>query len=150
GITNVSGTAQRFLTAKSPGNGGEFEFANSATAGVQTVFMLNGAMLLPPLHRPGEVTFSDTSTAGSAAFILDGGAGGGALGGKVSFYGTSAENGVFLIKGGVVNLAEGGLVDFNSATAGNAVINSSGGTVSGAHGGETLFEFGATAENARI
>ena len=180
GITNSSGITQNFVL-----NGGAgtitptiIAFTNSATAGDGVRFTLNGGVG-SGMGSQSQVTFDNTSTAGSASFIIHSGtpttmgclvrflgsstAGSGSFttygpsyliedSGGVSFLNSStAGSGSFTNNGGTVSGTYGGVSDFeNTATAGSATITNRGGAVSGASGGQTWFTNSSTAGSANI
>jgi autotransporter-associated beta strand protein len=78
GITNNSGITQNFVI-EDFGNAATMIFKNSATAGDQTVFTTLASNF---------TEFHDTSTAGNATLIANGGTGGG-IGGAILFSGDS-------------------------------------------------------------
>jgi len=83
GITNNSGSTQHFMTTV--GANGEFGlmvFTNSATAGTSTMFTNNGGTVSGAAG--GSTIFHDSSTAGSAILVANGGSNGGA-GGQIFF-----------------------------------------------------------------
>jgi hypothetical protein len=102
GITNNSGSAQKFVSAvDGAGNGGHIVLRNSATAGTSTIFVNNSSAA--PFVGRGETAFYDSSSAANGTFINKGGAIFGSLGGQTSFHDYStAGNGVFTNEGGIV------------------------------------------------
>jgi len=84
GVTNSSSATQNFVSAtNSSGNSSGFVFTGSATAGSNTIFTNMGATVN---GAPGGFTqFQDTSNAGSATLIANGGSNGGG-GGEILFF----------------------------------------------------------------
>ncbi len=138
GVTNNSGAVQNLVTAGVNGVQGRILFTNNATAGDNTCFT-----------NFGSTEFYNTSTAGSAAFINNGGASSGANGGNIQFFaGSSAGNGTFTNNGGAASGARGGNIKFSvGSTAGNGVFTTNGGMASGASGGATHFYLGSSTGN---
>jgi autotransporter-associated beta strand protein len=162
GIINNSGVLQTFNLPAVPQFVGDeesenlFTFAGSATAGdlVQyTVFGSSGADC--KTDNAGLIYFNDSTTAGTASFIVNAGSRAGdcrGLGGEVDFFGSSsAENAIFIINGGAVFSGYKATATFNDdATAANATFTVYGGTVDQAVGGFLGFNEQSTAENATI
>ena len=177
GITNNSGTTQKFVTGvDGTGNFGEILLRNSATAGDSTIFINNGSAA--NFVQGGETVFFNTSTAANGTFINKGGTTSGSEGGRTAFYdsstagnanftnkagrgvGTSATifyetstaaNGFFTNEGGSITggtFAEGGqTLFFDNSTAANGTFINNGATVSGGFGGATVFDDSSTAGN---
>jgi autotransporter-associated beta strand protein len=150
GITNNSGIAQNFVAAvNQAGGNGTISFTNSATAGSQTVFTINGDKIsgVPP----SLLEFFDSSTAGNGTFITNGPTANGIHGGETHFFDTStADNATFTNNGGTLSGISGSTRFFNSSTAGNATFINNGGSVGGANGGATVFNDSSNAGNATI
>jgi outer membrane autotransporter protein len=150
GIVNNSGTTQNFVTVASSGS--FFRFSNSATAGDQTVFTINGGSGIPGTNAG--VYFEGHSTAGHGTFINLGNTASSA--GNPFLYGattqfqqdSTAGNGTFTNQGGTVSGALGGHTFFlTNSTAGNGTFTVNGGTAAGASGGVITFYHDSTAGN---
>ncbi len=85
GLINTSANAQQFvLPAFASGAAGTMQFFNSAGTG--TVFTAAGSLIA--FFNGGVISFFDSSTAGEASFILQGGGTGArTIGGRVVFMG---------------------------------------------------------------
>jgi autotransporter-associated beta strand protein len=136
-FVNTTGGATIFGFGSSAGNG---TFINSK--GGSTIFEVRGG-----------------ATAAHGSFTNKGGEVSGAVGGTVTFGGTStAGDANFTVDGGMVNGARGGFVGFfegnchtcTPPTAGNATFTINGGAVSGANGGLLQFFNRSTAGNATL
>ena len=110
---------------------------------------------------PGQITFTNSATAGSSTSFTNTGAivfaGSSSAGnatfsndGELTFLNTStAGDATFINEGGKVSGAGGATIVFDTgSTAGNALITTNGGAVSGAFNAETLFR--ANAGNATL
>ncbi len=85
GIINNSSVTQNFFVIASIGsNYGSIHFINNASAGNGTLYDVKGN---DPMNSSGFMTFSDSSNAGSAMFLLE--AGVSQFGGYVGFYDNS-------------------------------------------------------------
>ena len=149
GITNNSGITQNFVMAvNGAGSFGAIRFTNSATAGVNTAFTMNGSAFGSPFGSPLTV-FLDASTAGSGNFTNNGGTASGGNGGTTVFRDNStAANGTFTNNGGAVVNAFGGKTTFNNnSTAANGSFTNNGAAFFGAGGGITEFHDSSTAAN---
>jgi hypothetical protein len=72
GITNNSGTTQKFVTGvDGTGNFGQIVLRNSAAAGDSTIFINNGSAA--NFVQGGETAFFNTSTAANGTFVNKGG-----------------------------------------------------------------------------
>lgn len=166
GITNESGVLQNFVLS----NFASAEFVNSATAGSDTgfiidggpsigssvvfrnnssagsgVFTCNGSM--DKFGAGGAVYFLDTSSAEEASFVTTTGANYG-YGGTIHFWESStAGNATFVVRGGHTTF---NLWFDDSSTAGNATLVSDGGSIQTGEGGTILFWGTSTAGNATI
>lgn len=138
GITNNSGFVQNFNLTTSGHDQGVLDFADSATAGNNTVFNLSGAAVRNSFG--GTISFFNTSTADNGLFFVSGGAANTAAGGGVLFFDSStAGSAAFTINAGTVRGATGGHVEFaNTSTAGSATLAANGGA-NGAGGGTVFF-----------
>jgi autotransporter-associated beta strand protein len=170
GITNKSGMAQNFVVGVkfNASQVASIGFLNSASAGAQTVFTVNGSNALstdvgaivfhdassagsatffnlpsPSGLLPGRINFHDEATAGNAIIASVSSAVTNGYGGQVYFYGfSSAGRATFFCEGGQ---ASGGytesFVEFrDSSTAAHASLTANGATVSGAPGGSIYFQ----------
>src|ERR1700736_458283 len=149
GITNNSGITQNFVMAvNGAGSFGAIRFTNSATAGVNTAFTMNGSAFGSPFGSPLTV-FLDASTAGSGNFTNNGGTASGGNGGTTVFRDNStAANGTFTNNGGAVVNAFGGKTTFNNnSTAANGSFTNNGAAFFGAGGRITEFHDSSTAAN---
>ncbi len=136
GITNNSGTLQNFVAGS---QFGLISFQKGATAGVGTSFRVEGPA--PGAGGSGALLFSDSSDAGSGAFIIPENGVAGDHGGFILFGGYSnAANATFAVGGGAVSAATGGFMQFGSASnAGSGIFHINGATASGAGGGSVSF-----------
>ena len=149
GITNNSGITQNFVTAvNGAGNFGDVVFLNSATAGSQTVFTINGETVNSA--TPSFLKFSDSSTAGNSTIITNGPTAMGFRAGQTLFFDSStAGNAIFMNNGSTVSNRFGGITFFsNRSTAGNGTFTNKGGTINGAFGGRVDFFDNSNAGNA--
>ena len=176
GMVNNSGISQTFVTliTKDQLGGSNIEFLNSATAGSSNTFINS----VPRLW--GETVFLDTSTAGSATFINEGGsallgwagllvffdsstAGSatflnhgatdtGALGGFIEFHDTStADHGTFVCNGGeAIGRGNAQIWFFGDSTAANATFTINGGAATDALGGAMFFADNSSAGNGNF
>lgn len=154
GIANHSPTPQSFIVA-STGTSYEdpqLKFTDSATAGEEEMLYSVGPENLKS-YGGGIIGFCDSSTAGSASFIVRTGAQrppeeGSTVGGEVSFSdNSSADRARFTIYGSLGKDGDtfGNAVFHDTATADNASFTNVGGTVHGGDGGNTQFYDNATA-----
>lgn len=129
GVTNNSGSTQNFVVE------GATYFLNAATAGSLTTFTYKG----------GQSSFSYTSSAASATFILESAVhnSGGANGSGMGFLNSStAGDGTFFVNGGTGT----GPYDFSivrffeGSTAGNATLTANGSSVVNGLGGFISFQ----------
>ena len=141
GITNNSGITQNFVIPNF-----EIFFFNKATAGNRTVFTMSN-----DVFQSGSVAFVNESTAGTASFIMLGGAANHGQGGYVVFENkATAADGAFATYGASVDGAVGGFILFeDTSSAGNATIVNNDSPVIGG-GGLTLFLDDSTGEKARL
>jgi autotransporter-associated beta strand protein len=126
-VTNNSGITQNFVTAGDgiPGDVSEIQFLNSATAGNLTVYTNEGAAVNGELG--GETEFFNTSTAGHATLIADGGTTTGAGAGMIVFHDSSTAGNATLIANGGTNGGGGGVIEFlDFSTGGTASVSLSG------------------------
>jgi len=140
GITNNSGIIQNFVTAfgASPG---VIEFTNSATAGTLTVFTNT---------REGATHFFDTSSAGNATLINEGGPFFSSPGSETNFFDSATADNATVIANGGVSGAVGGSTNFqNNSPAGNATLIANGGS-GGGPGGVILFNNDSSGGTARV
>jgi autotransporter-associated beta strand protein len=156
GIINNSEVTQNLVAAPTAfdatgAHAAYIDFLNAASAGDRTVLTLFGSGIRGAFGG-ANIGFYDSSTAGSAALIVNGAlAGDEAHGGSVYFYdNATAENASFTINGarGKLGFAYGGKVSFfddSTAANGSFVINSGMGDDGG--GGEMGFGQNATAAN---
>jgi hypothetical protein len=173
GITNNSGIVQNFSVGADPA---EITFTKSATAGTQTTFTTAGSVT--DFTHGGEVVFADSSTAGDAVFVNNGGTLVNKSGGTVLFNDNSNAGNATITNNGrgnssawgggttgfsftssastatIINMPNGGVLAgtaFNDvATAENSVITNEGATVNGQIGGNTEFEGNSSAGNSTI
>jgi autotransporter-associated beta strand protein len=153
GITNNSGSAQNFVAAPSATgvNALRLLFNNSATAGSETFFTMNGGATFG--GTPGRTLFDDSSSASHGTFTNNGPTVQGTFGGGGTLFNNSAtaSNGTFINNGGTVGSQFGGdqgFTNFNdTSTAADGIFTNNAATVSGAHGGTTAFGGSATAAN---
>jgi autotransporter-associated beta strand protein len=177
GITNNSGTTQKFVTGvDGAGNRGQIVFTNSTTAGTSIIFINNGSAA--NFVGGGETAFFNTSTAANGTFVNKGGTGFSTGGGSTVFHDSStagnanfinrsgigvdtsatifhdtssAANGTFTNEGGGSGgqpFAEGGqTLFFDTSTAANGTFINNGATASGGFGGATGFTDNSTAGN---
>src|SRR5215813_492729 len=140
GITNNSGIEQNFVA---PGAGQSIHFFNSATAGEGTVFTQGSGTST----RITEISFHQTSSAGSATFINEGN--GQANSGTLFWNSATAASGTFINKAAVGN---GGKTSFiNNSTGGNATIICEGGNADSNYiGGTAAFWQSSNAGNATV
>lgn len=123
GVTNNSGITQLFVVAQ-----GTEHFSNSATAGTLTVYTNEGADVSGELG--GETEFFNTSTAGNATLIANGGTTTGAGGGMIVFHDSStAGNATLTANGGIAGYPGpyGSFQDSSSGGTAQVVLN--GGTL---------------------
>ncbi|MBA3830496.1 MAG: autotransporter-associated beta strand repeat-containing protein [Chthoniobacterales bacterium] len=142
GIVNNSGTTQNFVTTGT--TQGQIEFTGVATAGSATVFTNYGGARFSDTG----VFFNDSSNAGSATFINNGGVDSNLHGtGRVNFVGSaSAANGTFVTNPGPRGTFAGGKVIFSySSTAANGTFVCNGGTAENPNGGYMQILDSATA-----
>lgn len=163
GVTNNSSVVQNFAVTPSPAEGGtnnHLKFTNSATAGSNAQYTAIGAdtrvdyggaiefldtssagsavfiVQSAKVHNdnpPGVLFFSDSSTAGNATIINQGGPFGGALG----FFNNATAGDAFITTNGARQSDDLGA--FTTITyGGNATIVTNGGAAAGAPGGITL------------
>jgi hypothetical protein len=141
GITNNSGVTQNFS--------GIFGFTNSATAGSQNLFTING----PATSSEGgqSVGFSGSANAGNSTFILNGATVQSTGGGVMVFHGSSiAANATIIANGGVAPGGLGGDVQFwDTSRAGDATLiaNDQAGSF---HGGKIEFLGKSHGDTARV
>jgi autotransporter-associated beta strand protein len=153
GVVNNSGIAQNFVAASSPGfaNALRLVFKNSATAGSETFFTMNGGAAAD--ESPGVTVFEDSSSAGHGTFTNNGPTTLGTSGGGITEFtdNATASNGTFVNNGGTIHdpitSDQGATVFIGNSSAGNGVFTNNAGTVSGARGGQTGFSANATAAN---
>jgi hypothetical protein len=152
GVVNSSDTTQQFvLPVDSVGHEGVMQFFNSASAGTNTNYTLQGSILIGSLG--GYIVFSDTSTAGEASFVLEGpgpGNMGNNTGGAVIFFGNStAGTAKFIVDPG--GMGTPALVYFfDTSNAGNALIVANGSNLSSGVGGNAFFSADSDAGNATL
>ena len=130
-------------TAQDSG-GGVIRFCNTSTAGSASFKAWTGAAR-PPEHSTvgGEVSFGDSSSAGTARFTIYGtlGTDGDTFGNVVFHDISTAANGTFTNIGGTVSGGDGGNTQlYDNSTAANGVFNNWGGTYSEANGGDVAFD----------
>jgi autotransporter-associated beta strand protein len=142
GITNDSGSAQRFVTASDgSGHAGTLEFKGDATAGNMMAINNSGARTRMFGAASGATIFSDTSSAGSATINNNSSPARGAAGGETVFNDTSSA-GSAMINNNSSTLGGASATFFNdSSTADSAIINNH---------RITIFSDSSTAGNATI
>jgi len=149
GVTNDSGVMQNFVTAvDSNFERSRVTFSNSATAGSLVTYTLKAASVTA---YGGELWFIDSSSAGNATFVIEGGAvGGNIVGGSlVLTYNASAGYATFITNGGSTTNSNGGALDMAvNATAANATFINNPGTAPRAQGGAVDIQGTATASDA--
>jgi autotransporter-associated beta strand protein len=138
GITNNSGIAQNFVITKELSH---LDFTNNATAGDMTFFTLTGGTGMD--GGGGEVTFSDTSSAGNGTFVIYGAESGNGIGAQIFFSGNAtAGNGSFTVKAGSQSSFGGGEISFfDNSTAANATFVIEGAAVSAGPGAVVFSAF---------
>ena len=149
GITNNSGIPQNFV-ANGDGNSlASLVFKNSATAGSLTAFTNTGGTFANAVG--GVMSFQGTSTAGNGTFTTNGGLVSGAHGGAIAFGNSAtAGNAIFTTNGAAVSGADGGLIQFvDTSTAGNGTFITNGGSFGGG-GGMIQFSISSTGGTARM
>ncbi len=149
-------------TAQGPG-GGVIRFCGSSTAGSALFKAWTGAGT-PPRHGStvgGEISFGDSSTAGTGRFIIYGSTSltdGDTFGNVVFHDNSTAANGTFTNVGGTVSGGDGGNTQFydNSTAAGGCYYNY-GGTYQkkndkeqGSNGGDVAFDGNANGGYGRF
>ena len=129
GITNNSGVTQNFVTTvDANGNAARLLFSFGATAGSLTQIINESGV-----SNGGYTYFTNSSTAGSATIINQGGAVASDYGGEIYFENTSTAGSATLTNQGGFN---GGTIYFvDGATAGSATITSQGSASSLTDGG---------------
>jgi hypothetical protein len=151
GITNNSGLTQTFLVPTDLADGrGLLEFFNTATAGGNTNYIIEGSEAGPD---GGRINFWDSSTAGDASFVLEGGGqNAGTTGGLIFFMDTStAENATFDCQsGGSGNGVLAGVDFVDNSSAGNATLIAEGVNGVGSFNGAVLIRGESTAANATL
>ncbi len=173
GVMNNSGITQTFVLEAFRGVIAQMVFHNSASAGDETLYTVDGPSLLTSLlfldnSSAGVSTITLTggsdiygshlqlagsASAGQAAITNDGGGASGAQGASTTFFDqTTADGATIIAHGGAVSGAGGALIVFatsGSPNAGNATLIADG-NVAGADGG--LIEFLGTSDggHARI
>ena len=129
GMANNSGITQNFVNNADASGRGEIIFHNNATAGSSAnTYTGNGRAIGLPVSG-GRTTFFNTSTAGNALFIDNGGTGSGGSGGRTFFSDSStAGNSTVINNRGVVSGANGGGTSFLlTSSAGNSTFTNNGG-----------------------
>ncbi len=156
GVSNGSAFTQRFVVAarsKTPAQA-QLVFTNSASAGGANVAYVCGPES-PTDPAGGVIRFTDSSTAGSATFVVTTGSGDpgkNTVGAEVSFWNSSsASSAQFTVYGSTGTALRGdtfgNVVFHDNATAANAVFTNVGGTLPHGDGGNTQFYVDATAAN---
>ena len=154
GIMNNSGLTQNFVVSTIPGSSltGRIAFANSATAGEETFFAVQGSR--QELGYGARMDFSGTSRAGSAHFVIDAGTQQNSPGGTVNFSDqASADHATFTIAGATGSgFSYGAGVYFSDqASAGNATfICEASDNPDGYRGGGVIFQNESTAGDSTI
>jgi len=150
GVINNSGSPQEFvLPVDSSGDQGWIQFFNSATAGTDTAYTVQGSVFG---SLGGVVSFSDTSTADGASFVIEGPGGtSNTAGGRVQFLANStAGNANFVVNPGV-GISTRAFVAFDeTANGGNAIITANGSSLSTGGGGLAFFGGDSDAGNATV
>jgi autotransporter-associated beta strand protein len=113
GITNNSGIVQNFVTGEFETYPTAMQFTNSATAGHLTVFTSTASCCYPPFHTD----FFDTSSAGSATLISEGGP---FYGGETNFFNNATADNAIVIANG--DLWGGTIVFSNDSSGGTARV----------------------------
>ena len=151
GITNNSSVTQMFLVPTDLAGGrGLLEFFNTATAGGNTSYIIEGSEAGPD---GGRINFWDSSTAGDASFVLEGpGQKAGTTGGLIFFMDTStAGNATFDCQSGGSGNGTLAAVDFvDNSSAGNATLIAEGVNGVGSFNGTVLIRGESTAANATL
>ncbi len=178
GVVNDSGLTQNFVMGSNSNlQAGQISLLNSASAGLGSVFTVNGGIRMA--DEGGLLQFFGTSSASESSFFINGGTAAGADGGRIYFHddstvgrGTfvcgvggintggglmvfsddsSGSRGKFTAAGGAVSNANGGYIAFNgSASAGQGTYTIRGADGVGAFGGQLQFVEGTTAARADI
>ena len=150
GIINNSGVIQNFVTANSGSfkASGRIYFNNSASAGENVVITNEGGAYGAPDGMYGGFTsFEDSSTAGKATIINNGGTVSEAVGGFTDLYDTcNAESATFINNAGEISGA-GSAWTFilTSGNLGNSTFIANPASVTGAEGGWVEFDVGTAA-----
>ena len=114
GITNDSGITQNFVTYGDEDSSSFISLTGSATAGSGTILTCNGG---PAGGGRGQIYFNDTTNAGDATVVSNGG--------YIFFYDdSSAADGTI-----IANASDNGFVTMGSASAGNATLIANGGFI---------------------
>ena len=155
GITNSSGVIQNFVAAATVDGWATIFFTNSATAGSMATYTNTGSPVNSITHSGlgfGITNFVNTSTAGSASFVNNGGTVLQGFGGQTVFNDSStAANGTFTNNGGAVAGSAGGNTLFaDKSTAANGTFINNGSALSNAGGGYTTFINTSTAGAATL
>jgi autotransporter-associated beta strand protein len=132
------------------GGRGLLEFFNTATAGGNTSYIIEGSEAGPD---GGRINFWDSSTAGDASFVLEGaGHNAGTTGGLIFFMDTStAGNATFDCQSGGSGNGTLAAVDFvDNSSAGNATLIAEGVNGVGSFNGIVLIRGESTAANATL
>ena len=146
GVTNNSGITQNFVATGISTARGFMIFANSASAGSDTVFTIQ-----PGAPYGGLVEFDDTSSAGAATFDVEGGTATDNQG-NLWFYDSSSAGSATIIGHHGTGSLGGAIYFYDIATGGNANLVVEGGA-SGEFESEQAFvsfQMDSRAENATI
>ena len=137
GIMNNSGIDQNFVMTKTS----HLDLTNSATVGELTFFTLLGGT--ETFEGGGAIFFSDTSSAGNGAFVVNGAENNLGNGASVGFgSNATAANGTFTAKAGSHSNVASGLIFFvGTSTAGDASF-----VIEGAGTGASVAFFGSDVE----
>lgn len=149
GITNNSGKTQGFVAGTEGTNsGGTITFTGTANAGILSHFTAEGLSNFT-LDSAG-IVFHDNSNAGSGIFrCLPGTGSSEGVPGNVQFFDSSnAGDAEIVLDGGIVSVGRSGKVFFNNtSSAGNATVTAFGGTVDQAFGALISFSGSTTADH---
>jgi hypothetical protein len=155
---SAGGSSMRYSagpTDPSGQGGGVIRFYDKSTAGAASFEVTTGSGTPPKENSTvgGEVTFSETASAGTARFTTYGtiGTDGDTFGNVVFHDNATAAEATFTNAGGTVATGDGGNTQFyDTATAGNGVFHNLGASIARGNGGDVAFDGTATAADGHF